>query len=111
MGGGSSGIDSAGTGGPGEVGDMGMPDACGRGCAVKPASSEFAFAPPNGNDFFPPLGLFPKPNRAPRERIEGRPDPPFPLLPCESPEWPVDAVLGENDFFLPTRLAAGESRG
>src|SRR5258706_1253952 len=59
MGGGSNGIDSTGTGDPGEVGDGGMRDAwC--ICAIKPASSEFAFAPPNGNDFFPPLGLFPE---------------------------------------------------
>ena len=111
MGDGSCGTGSAGTGDRGEVGDIGMRDACCGGCSVKSALCGFAFAPPNGSDFFPPLGLFPKPNRAPRERIEGRPDPPFPLLPWESPEWAVDSVLGESDFFLPIKLATGESRG
>lgn len=86
MGDGSSGTGSAGTGDRGEVGDIGMRDAYCGGCAVTSASRGIAFVPPNGNDFFPLLGLFPKPNRAPRERIEGRPDPLFPLLPCESPE-------------------------
>ena len=86
---------------------MGMREAGG----VESASCDFAFAPPNGSGFFPPLGLFPKPNRAPRERIEGRVDPLFPLLPCESPEWEVDAMLGESDFFRPAEPAAGESRG
>jgi len=80
-------------------------------CAIKSASCECVLAPPNGNDFFPPLGLFPKPNLAPRERIEGRLDPLFPPLPCESPEREVDAMLGESDFFLPTGATEGESRG
>lgn len=100
---------TGGTGDRGEVGDMGMREADGGCCAVESGSCEFAFAPPNGNDFFTPLGLLPKPNRALIERIEGRPDPLFPLLP--SPERAVDAVLGEGDFFLPTEPAAGESRG
>lgn len=111
MGAGSNDTGSAGAVDCGEVGDMGMREVCGCCCAAKSALSELTFAPPNGNDFFPPPGLFPKPNRAPRERIDGRVDPPFPLLPCESPEWAVDAVLDECDFFLPTGPAAGESRG
>lgn len=97
---------NAGTGGTcdrGDVGDMGMREADGVCCSIKSASCD--------NDFFPPLGLLPKPNRAPSERIEERPDPLFPLLPCESPERAVDTVLGEGDFFLPTEPAAGESRG
>jgi len=92
-------------------GGAGVDGACGGCCAAKSASWEFTVAPPNGSDFFPLLGLFPKPNRAPRERIEERLDPPLPLLPYESPEWAVDAVLGESDFFLPTGPAAGESKG
>ena len=100
---------TGGTGDRGEVGDMGMREADGGCCAVESAPGEFVFGPPTGNAFFSPLGLFPKPNRAPSERIEGRPL--FPMLPCESPERVVDAVLGEGDFFLPAEPAAGESRG
>ena len=101
---------TGGTGDRGEVGDMGMREADGSGCAVESAPCEFVFGPPTGNAFFSPLGLFPKPNRAPSERMEGRPL--FPMLPCESPERVVDAVLGgEGDFFLPAEPAAGESRG
>lgn len=104
---------SAGTGGTGdrgEVGDMGMREADGGCSAAESVEGEFVFAPPSGNDFFPPLGLLPNPNRAPKERIEVRLDPLFPLLPCESPERSVDA-LGESDFFLPTELVSGKSRG